>query len=173
MADWDAIFKEMGTVGGGVIFALTSVLTAVGTYKTVKAAARKTDAETRKLDAEAVAEAAKVEAARTEFEKALNDRTIGVMDALKDQVERLTKLVETQNDRIGELEEELKEVRIALENRTRDLHRAIPPICRKCEFFKDGACLRDRAGEICKYETTKPEISVTLALPPPIPSEEV
>lgn len=186
MVDLDYLVKEWGVVSGAILLTLTNGLSVIATYKTMKANARKSEAETRKIDAEAIAEAAKVEAARVQFEKALNERALQSYDLLRDQVKALSELVEGQNEqlkiasaRIQEMEDEIKELRITLDKRTGELHKAraiFPPICKRCEFFtgdSDG-CVRGRRGEICKYENSQVSAKV-LPMPmtsPPIPVDE-
>lgn len=177
MVNYEDLLKSWG----GIIFlGLTNILTLVGTYKTIKANAKKAEAEARKIDAEASTEIVKANVSGADFERALNERALSVMDTLKAQVDHLKTLVEYQSTQLTAqstqlskqslqielMEAEIHNLRAALDSRTSDLQAAralFPPICRRCEFFIGDlkGCDRAQAGLKCKYEQNKKLLTQT------------
>lgn len=121
------IFIAMG--GSSLISAGLAWLTG---HRMASANTRKVNAEAARLENENRFEASRIEASRVDFERTLNERTSRVMEALENQVNHLSNLVETQTRQIGEqsaliqkMESEIRDLHKALDEKTKHLHKVL------------------------------------------------
>jgi hypothetical protein len=107
--------------GMGGLSAITGLLGWLSGRRGQEANARKSEAEARKTSIEAdIAE----DARGNDFERVLNDRAQTVIDSLIKQVQILNDHMSTQEQQIISLRNEVRDLRIALDRTSRELHLA-------------------------------------------------
>ncbi len=119
MADTPPSLLNTLTALGGVS-ALTGLLGWLTGHRLQSASVRKTNAETRKAEAETES---LTEGHSAEFEKAVNDRVKALLDSWEKQVGLLTTRIESQQEEIHGLRQEVVELRKALDATTKELHK--------------------------------------------------
>lgn len=130
MAEVSTYIQTFAQVGGASL--LSGLLAWMSGHQLAKANARKANAEAIKLEIDSRSEASRIETARANFERALNERTERVMNSMEKQVAALTERVDMQNKLLSEasaqiarMELEIKELHSALNIKTQHLHRVL------------------------------------------------